>query len=306
MKIKFTLILILFCVVTIFFNKYAIEINNFNAKLRLFIKTGEFINKTFNSDDILIQKSPRNDLGNYTSPFYIVHYALLDSEKFSKNFNGKHWKFTTTLDKWPNVKYKSNIQTLKNRLNWLVNNLEVLNNNYHFIYKFNWNYKGYYKNKLFAPWYSGLTDGYAIILFLRAYDIFKDPVYLDVATKLYNSTISHYTKGGSLTSLNDNPWIEEYVQPGVNEKDMSYVLNGMIYSSYGIIAYEDYFKLKSGLGNSLILSIIENLDNFVLNKYWSYYDQIGTQANLKYHRIHVYLLDEIKNNFKFNVLQKKK
>ena len=90
MKIKFILTLVWFCIITIFFNKYVIKINDVNVKLRLFIKTGEFSRKTFDSNDISINKSPSNNLENYTSPFYTVHLALLDTEKFSKNFNGKH------------------------------------------------------------------------------------------------------------------------------------------------------------------------------------------------------------------------
>lgn len=291
--------LIYFIGITIIFNRFAYEIDQFNSKLRNFLFRGEFSLRKF-KDGIPYSISPKLD-SFFVSPFYVVHYGLIYSKIYKESYQkfGLHWSFDKTLDLWnekpPVIKSEFFIKLS----DWIVDNVRLLNGRYHLIYNFDWPYKGYVNNSLKAPWYSGLTDGYAIVLLLRAYDVTKNVKYLDVADKLYLSTITPIFDGGSLNFLDGKMWIEEYVDPKIGDySKMSYVLNGMIYGTYGIISYEYYRNIKDGYSKNLIESIFFNLDKFY-HSGWSFYDLIGNSSNLKYHRIHKALLDELIEFTKF-------
>lgn len=299
---------IVFFVVWIFFvsfifNKYAYEINQFNAAARVFMKHGSFDVRYFDEKGIPHSKNPKYEDG-FISPFYVVHYGMIYSRGYSGQFNGAHWGYDKTLNLWNVYPNKIDNQFFKNSADWVVNNLKMYNGQYHLIYDFDWNYKGYKKGKLTAPWYSGLADSYAIMLMLRAYDVYGSKKYLVAAEKLYKSVLTPYEGGGSLTELNGKPWIEEYVQPGLNTNKMAFVLNGMIYSTYGVIAYERFMH-EEKYSNILLDSIVHNLDSFG-QSYWSQYDLIGNAANIKYHRIHVGLLEELMNIASMSINQKEK
>jgi len=68
-------------------------------------------------------------------------------------------------------------------------------------------------------------------------------------------------------------------------------LNGMIYAYKGVKAYEIFRKIENGFADQLRKSIQENVALFDLG-HWSYYDLNGNSANIKYHRIHVALLED--------------
>lgn len=274
------------------FNYFAFYIDQFNTTIRIFAKTGEFHNeRNFDANGIPVSKSPGKE--DFISPFYVIHYGLIYSN--SANGFGKHWELDPSMKYWnvepPTFGDRENLRRFKFAADWIVSNLQEINNNSHLIYNFDWPYKGYENDELKGPWWSGLTDGYAIILLLRAGDFFRDEKYFIAAKSLYKSVLTPISNGGSLNELNGCPWIEEYVDPKAKSEKMSFVFNGMIYATKGIEAFEES---AGALGESkkLYECIERNVIKFDLNK-WSYYDQIGNSSNIKYHRISSVLLDDL-------------
>lgn len=293
------LFFLFFTLILCFINLYLNEILLFEAKLRNFIINGRFDLKIENEKGIPISLSPR--IGKFVSPFYVVNYGILYSETLRSEgiikpyVMDKCWAEDSSLKYWyfPVDRNKVTLDFFKNQADWIVDNIQIVNNKAHLIYNFDWSYPKYKYKLLKAPWWSGLTDGYAIVLLIRAYDVFKEEKYLITAKKLYESVISPISKDGSLTKLNNYLWIEEYVDPK-HPYETPKVLNGMIYSFYGIKCYEERMNinLHSRYSVKLAESIEKNIQVFDKGL-WSYYDAIGNSANLKYHRIHVALLNDL-------------
>ncbi len=300
-------------IISLVFDKFAYYIDNFNAKIRILITKGSSKLRTFDENGIPYSFNPRIK-DKFISPFYVVHYGLLYSQVYKESLDNLSkeryiWKLDSTLPLW-NIPPKRTSKSVEreyfiNSARWVVKNLKKFNRHYHLIYDFEWQYKGYPGGKLTPPWYSGLTDSYAIILLLRAYEITKDYIYIDAAKKLYETVTTTIDNGGDLNYLNGLPWIEEYIDPKVTDYNkLSYVLNGMIYAFYGVLAYEDYFQIRDGLSKKLSLSIYNSIDKYNMSNRWSLYDLIGGVANIKYHRIHIGLLEElvfINGNFQLPV-----
>jgi hypothetical protein len=278
------------------FNLFAYEINELNTVIRVYIKEGKTAHRQFDKNGIPISYSARLD--SFTSPFYVVHYGILYSESIRKQneFSGFHWRDDPSLQYWNVPPNDNEIAEFEKRFKhaslWVLNHIDHQHGRAHLIYDFDWPYSNYPSGRLLAPWWSGLTDGYAIILLLRAYDYFQDERFLLAAEQLYNSVLTPVQEGGSLTYLDDHIWIEEYVDPRVSDGKMAYVLNGMIYATYGVEAYERFRSIKDGFSDRLYKSIASNIPLFDKSG-WSYYDLIGNASSIKYHKIHVALLSDI-------------
>jgi len=280
----------LFCGVV--FSKYGYEIDEFDARVRALIRTGKFDTRYFDKDGLPVTVDARTGR-RFISPFYVVHYGLIHSEALreSGDFKGIHWEKDSSLELWGGKPESlSPIAFIKNA-DWVVRNAKKLNGLDHLVYTFDWRYPNYPNGGLQAPWWSGLTDAYAILLLMRAYDVSSNEDYLRVARSLYTSTISPVEVGGSLVEVEGDPWIEEYVDRRAAPEDMSHVLNGMIYAYRGIKAFEAQAGIVDGYAVRLKKSIQRHIEDFSLGN-WSYYDLIGNVANIKYHRIHVDLLSD--------------
>jgi len=276
---------------TLIFNRYALEIFNFNADLRIWVVGNGEGNQTFSEDGIPYSTTPRHE-GRFVSPFYVVHYGLIHSEHCrARAFEGKyHWAEDETVQAWPQPP-SSSLGLFRSSAEWVVRNMRRDDHgNAHLFYDFDWYYPNYPGGELKAPWWSGLTDGHAITLLLRADDCFADPRYRQAAEALYKSTVTPVSGGGSLLLFNGRPWIEEYVDPRVDERGMSRVLNGMAYAYFGVKAFEREAGID-GVGDELRQSIIHNIGEFDRG-YWSSYDAIGSSANIKYHKVNLALLED--------------
>lgn len=279
-------------IVSISFNYFAYPIDDFNAAVRTFIKTGSKNIRVFNDKGQPVSYSPR--LGEFISPFYIVHYGILYSNALGGT--GLHWRRDPSLDYWnvqpPTLPYKTKVQYFKNSADWIVDNSVEFSGHLHLLYKFDWPYQNYPNALLKAPWWSGLTDSYALILLLRAYDYFGDVKYLETAEKLYEAVLSPVDNGGSLNKLNGCLWIEEYVDHRAKAEDMSFVFNGMVYASHAIEAYEVFSRSDEPIYPKLYQCIANNVVDYDMGG-WSYYDGIGSPTTIKYHGISYVLLDDL-------------
>ncbi len=292
MKSNKNIILFSILVCFVFFNLFSGFIYDFNSSLRTFLKDGKYSRTEFSFDGLPIKYSPR--IGLYRSPFYVVHYGLQYSEVFRpkvKKTNSYHWLPDHTMQFWPKSPLEPSLELFKRSADWVVENVqEDGRGNVHLMYRFDWPYPNYPNGWLKSPWWSGLTDGHAITLMLRAWDCFSDERYLDVAQKLYESTLRPVSEGGSLVFLNGLPWIEEYVDPSADETKMSKVLNGMVYAYFGIKGFEEFYGID-GYAKLLEESILSNIDVFRLGN-WSYYDAIESRSNIKYHNVNLALLED--------------
>lgn len=274
---------------TLMFNLFTNEVIDFNSRLRNWIVNGGTETISFNKDGIPESHSPRYK-DPYVSPFYVVHFGLIYSEECKRTGakDAYHWKEDTTLPYWPQPDEPS-LKKFKASVDWLIARADrKLTGQTHFLYDFDWNYPNH--GVIRKPWWSGLTDGHAITLLLRAYDCFGDQRYLLMARDLYTSVTTPVAQGGSLVEFAGHPWIEEYVDPNAIDSPSSRVLNGMAYAYFGVRAYEE----ETGIlrwSPTLSDSIRENINTFDLG-YWSYYDAIGNRSNYKYHNVNTSLLKD--------------
>ncbi|MBS0457773.1 MAG: hypothetical protein JSS44_10640 [Proteobacteria bacterium] len=282
-----------FALVTIVFNKGGYAISRFNDSLRVFVTTGDFGVRTVTSEGIPVSHSARTRK-SFVSPYYVVHYGLLYSMAvpLAKRHNVEVWREDETFKYWDIAGVDPDETKFRNCANWLVDNAKMLDGQVHLAYDFDWPYANYPGGALHAPWWSGLTDASAMVVLLRAYDASGDPKYLRVADELYRSVLTPANRGGSLVKFNGHPWIEEYVDPAVKDKPMAFVLNGMAYAANAVQAYEDFTGTTSRAAAGLYASIGENSPKFAMGD-WSYYDAIGTPANIKYHIVNTALLAEV-------------
>ena len=169
--------------------------------------------------------------------------------------------------------------------NWLCERLEQ---NCHGLHVWNHYFDWDYREKLKAPWYSGLAQGQAISLLVRAFADTGEQKYSNSAALAFKTFLADTASGGvTFEDAEKNLWFEEYlVFPP------THVLNGFIWSAWGVY---DYFlstgsREARGLFAAAVKTIAENLHRYDLG-FWSRYELSGTLlpmiASPFYHRLHV-------------------
>jgi len=139
------------------------------------------------------------------------------------------------------------------------------------------------------PWISGMAQGEALSVLLRAYQVSKEENFLFVAEKAWKIFDVPVQDGGIISTFPDGAIaIEEYPS---NPK--SNVLNGFIFALFGI--YDFRLMSKNGhadiLFNDCIQSLKKNLIHYDTT-YWSLYDLMKPPrlTSRAYHRLHIALL----------------
>ncbi|OXS99393.1 hypothetical protein B7H23_14630 [Notoacmeibacter marinus] len=273
-------------------NSFAYELEQFNSVSRVFLRNGTTSLRSFNTEGLPVSQDPRQQR-EFISPFYVVHYGLIHSKTCPQfgEASSYHWKNDSTEKYWNAPPKTLSSDIFRISADWVVNNIARDDNgNAHLFYEFDWPYANLNGAPLTAPWWSGLTDAVAILLMLRAHDCLGGDKYLDSARDLYDSVVTPFADGGSLTRLNGLPWVEEYADDHIAENDLSRVLNGMVYAYHGIRALEEREQVAR-YAPSFRAAIYKNADLFSKG-YWSYYDNIGNASNIKYHAINLALLKD--------------
>lgn len=168
---------------------------------------------------------------------------------------------------------------------WLCGRLEP---NPHGVQVWNHTFDWPYRQKLRAPWYSGLAQGQGISLLVRAHQQTGESKYLKSAALAFDSFLKNTDKGGiSGTDPAGNVWFEEYVL-----SPPTHILNGFIWAAWGVY---DYF-LATGSDQAVrlfaasVATLRKNLGRYDLG-FWSLYEQSGTRlpmiASPFYHRLHI-------------------
>lgn len=287
---------VVLCAVIKVFGCFESELMEFNAKLANLLRGNRFAVRDFDDNGVPTSYFARSGKSEIV-PFYVVHYGLIYSTVvFPSQGHDSAPRKDTSLQHW-DVAPPPHLVTSENFIHaadWVVRNtVRDSFGQYHLVYNFDWPYPKLKGGILKAPWYSGLTDGYALSLLTRAYFTTGEPKYREAADNLYRSVNTPIDKGGSLLLLPDGTlWVEEYVVPGIGIDNSPKVLNGMIYASFGVYEYETSFKIGRPIYPRFFDSIKKRIGIYDLG-WWTAYDEIGTLANIKYHRIHVALLDDM-------------
>ncbi|WP_286421644.1 D-glucuronyl C5-epimerase family protein [Myroides odoratimimus] len=82
--------------------------------------------------------------------------------------------------------------------------------------------------RLPSKWASAMSQGYAVVIMLQAYNLTRDNRYLDMSNKFLKSFDYSIDKGGVLNFWDGYPFYEEYADP------KSHVLNGYMFSLAGL------------------------------------------------------------------------
>ncbi len=176
-----------------------------------------------------------------------------------------------------------------NCLNWFVSNGHQLNDSSIIFYN-NYDWSGY---KMTAPWRSAMNQTRAVQVFLKAYDLSSDSVYLDYARKALNVLYVEVKYGGVTYIDSSGYWYEEYAD---DNAPASRVLNGMIVALEGI---SDFYKLTRDPGAYKLFyngvkAIKSNLHLYDNNGH-SNYDILKKPASPWYHKFHIELLGFLYN-----------
>ena len=206
-------------------------------------------------------------IGPQRNPVSVANHALSDYAAYNATYQAIH------------------LQKFLNNANWLVGNALPKGNYSILEYQFPWP-----TYDLKKPWYSGMAQGRAIEVLVKAHQVTGDKKYLDTARSLLNALFVEVKDGGvTYKTPNDGWWYEEYARPGAIE---SRVLNGHIFTLLGI--YEYYFYTKHHDAKFLfdqgVTALRNNLPKYEYSKgQYSTYDILSKDkpAPLNYHRYHV-------------------
>lgn len=283
------IVLMLVCLV--FFLRNESSIYSINASFRTLLTMGAISRRAIDEHGIPVSSNPRT--GEYVSPFYVVHYGLIYSNGHRpKSMDGSEisiWWQDPSLEYWGDGYSSSTNEYFMNTVEWLKENANTYMGHKHLVYQFDWSYPKAPYEKLRAPWWSGLTDAYALLVLARAHQVYGDEEAILLADELYESVTASILKGGSIVENHGCVWIEEYVEPRWNSVESSRVLNGMIYSTIALDAYARYRGLDTLYVDDLYDCIARNLHRYDVSG-WSKYDLYGTFSNIKYHQVHIMLL----------------
>lgn len=176
-------------------------------------------------------------------------------------------------------------QKFLNAACWLRDHLEQNSSGlWVWQHHFDWEYR----DTLRAPWYSGLAQGQAISLLLRAYRESAAPEFLHAAQKAFAAFLIPVADGGvTFTDERGDIWFEEYIV-----SPPTHILNGFIWATWGVY---DYFlatgdPTAQSLFQQAIETLLHNLDGYDLG-FWSLYEQSGTRLKMVaspfYHALHI-------------------
>jgi len=141
-----------------------------------------------------------------------------------------------------------------------------------------------------APWISGMAQGHAVQVLIRAHSLTRDEKYLRAAEQALEAFFVDIPDGGVRIVDKEPPgswWYAEYPTPGRQRR----VLNGMMFTLVGIHEFQlatGNPRAKEAFENG-VRSVLAHLDEYDMGG-WTRYDADGKPATPRYHQIHVNLL----------------
>lgn len=210
----------------------------------------------------------RGKIGPQYNPIAIAQYGLGNYNLFKQTDDGRRReRFLTAAS-------------------WLVENLEPHPAGtgvwmHHFDFE--------YRDKLLAPWHSGLAQGQGISVLTRAFAETGEQRFSDAAGVAFRAFGADFPDGGVVhVDAGGDPWIEEYPA-----SPPTHILNGFIWGLWGVRdhALDTGSPEASALWERCVETLAGNLHRYDTNS-WSLYDlsapgRLRMVASGFYHRLHI-------------------
>jgi heparosan-N-sulfate-glucuronate 5-epimerase len=143
-----------------------------------------------------------------------------------------------------------------------------------------------------APWYSGMTQGWAIVFLLRYYHHTRDESILPIIQKIAKFMLEPLNKNGAMGYTPEGRlWIEEYP----NSKQKPQVLNGYINGLLGLKEYTDLFTedtVAKKMHNETYQSLLKSLTLYDTPT-WSNYDRKNNALNNQYLQYQIFEMQDL-------------
>ena len=217
-------------------------------------------------------------------------FAALDQEGIPYSIEGENRKYISVVTiqyglsccdlVLKGIEIDENKKKIKNCLRWLDEQKEEFNGSFVWRNEFNEQYR------IEEGWISGMYQGQALSLYLRAYQLFDNTDYLETAEKVFISFSIDYIDGGFKRIDKEGcVWFEEYPT-----EQPSFVLNGFIYAMLGILDLYRVTKREDvkAVWDSCINTLIVNMPKYDV-WYWSVYDQLKQELVSYYYQKNVHL-----------------
>ncbi len=172
---------------------------------------------------------------------------------------------------------------------WLIDNAKTGPDN-SLIWPYLFNLPFY---KISKPWISGMAQGEALSVLVRAHSMTGNEKFLNAVQKVWKIFRIEVEDGGVIAFFPDGkPVIEEYPKPG----ETIAVLNGFIFAMFGIYDFAVYTNddAAKNFFSEMIVSLKDNLFRYD-SGYWSYYDLKSPKrlTSQSYHRLHIEQLTQL-------------
>jgi heparosan-N-sulfate-glucuronate 5-epimerase len=186
-------------------------------------------------------------------------------------------------DRYNSTNDQRYLSTFLNNANWLVEHA-VSKGNYS-VLQYNFPWHPYVSQ---PPWQSGLAQGRALDVLVKAHQITGNKTYLDTAKSLLDAFLIEVKDGGlTLKGPDDDWWYEEYADNDTGGIE-SRVLNGMTGSLLDIYNFYEYTQDQTAkfLFDKGIIALKKNLPKFeYIGGQYSTYDALNNTkpAPFDYH-----------------------
>ena len=205
-------------------------------------------------------------------------------------------KTLSMLDGYMITHNKEYLQTVKKYSNKLLDLSVEINSALYFKFDHVMNLHGYKDQVMEPPYYSGMTQGKILSVFVRLFNIIKNDKYLKISDNIFNSFKSLKGETEPWVIYRDSHgylWIEEYPMDIPCN-----TLNGFIFGIYGI--YDYYLLTKNEESKHLLEETIKTVKHYI-STYRnegdvSYYCLKHKVKIPSYHRAHI---DQLIQLYKF-------
>jgi heparosan-N-sulfate-glucuronate 5-epimerase len=209
----------------------------------------------------------RGDLGPRENPTTVCQYAM------------EYWEEWVTLCRATPVAYDSRRRFL-HCADWLLEHGVAVKDMLVWQYDF-----PFYIAE--PPWISGMAQGHALQVLIRAYTLTREVKYKEAASKALSVFFADIAQGGVriVEAEDDNAWwYAEYTSPVRQPK----VLNGMLYALLGV---QEYYGVTGDerartIFDNGIRAVLLHLEDYDAGN-WTWYDRDHELPARHYHKIHV-------------------
>lgn len=230
----------------------------------------DFSEYEFDENGIPLSRFFRNDHWKH-NPITVCQYGL--------HFFNKYFDDGNDADK----------NVFLAQAHWLIDNAKTGPDN-SLIWTYLFNLPFYEISK---PWISGMAQGEALSVLVRAHSMTGNEKFLNAAQKVWKIFRIAVEDGGVIAFFPDSkPVIEEYPKSG----ETIAVLNGFIFAMLGIYDFAEYTNDNAAKNffSEMIDSLKGNLFRYD-SGYWSYYDLKSPKrlTSQSYHRLHIEQLKQL-------------